>query len=220
MLDKASELEDRLSSLEQQASRTTADQDRKQAEQQTAVTSTAPRWMKVGLGTILAGALPITVVTLTLVIVYNGVGIAINHSPLREAFLLFYFLAHLLPLPLGALVGVSWPGKHLSGYVILGVSAGAIEAIIIWVVVSVMGDLIALGIEDYIAVIATAPLFLSGGLFGDLIERRRKQKASEASVPSAREGLSDLTLLLLQSLGPAFIALFGTTITAVATLMK
>lgn len=99
-------------------------------------------------------------------------------------------------------------------------SAGAIEAIIIWVVVSVMGDLIALGIEDYIAVIATAPLFLSGGLFGDLIERRRKQKASEASVPSAREGLSDLTLLLLQSLGPAFIALFGTTITAVATLMK
>lgn len=107
MLDKASELEDRLSSLEQQASRTTADQDRKQAEQQTAVTSTAPRWMKVGLGTILAGALPITVVTLTLVIVYNEVGIAINHSPLREAFLLFYFLAHLLPLPLGALVGVS-----------------------------------------------------------------------------------------------------------------
>jgi len=75
----------------------------------------------------------------------------------------------LAPLPFGLWAGFLWPGTHLTGYALLGLTVGFIEA---------LGDLIAHFLITPVHwqpvwgvnVIGPALLFLSGGLFADWVK--------------------------------------------------
>jgi hypothetical protein len=91
-------------------------------------------------------------------------------------------LLSLATFPLGYWTGHAWPGRHVTSYIILGISVGLIE----WFGVLIY-RLIFFGIEGLTtslttrvpvfllmrSVISIALIFISGALCGDLIERRR-----------------------------------------------
>lgn len=186
------------------------------------LTTTKAAWPRIVLATLLAGAIPPLLANLVvLVAAYYIVGYAINHYPLVDVYLFFYFLVHLLPLPLGIRAGLAWPGNHPKGYALLGIAAGAMEALINGSIVLVAGDIVVLAIEDYVAVFSTATLFVSGALYADVIEaRRRIPTPSEGAAGADAAGLNKTTVLLIQSIAPAMLGLVGTLVTALATLLK
>jgi hypothetical protein len=152
---------------------------------------------------------------------YYAVGYAINHPPLMYVYLFFYFLVHLLPLPLGRWAGLTWPGSHPRGYLLLGITAGGITALTTLSVVTVFGHIIRIAVEDYIAVISTVTLFLSGALYADLLEVRRRITTASAGAVSANEAaLNKTTLLLIQSAIPALIGLVGTIVAALVPVLS
>ena len=179
-------------------------------------------WARLGLAAFLAGAIP--AILANLVLLLGGFyiwGYAINHPPLEYVYLFLYFLVHLLPLPLGMWAGLAWPGSHPKVYALLGIAAGAIEALIFWGIVAFSKELVVWTTEDVVAVLSTATLFVSGALYGDLIEARRKMPTAPEDAVSAEEAaLNKTTMLLIQSLGPALLGLVGTVFTAVITLLK
>jgi len=178
-------------------------------------------WARIGLATFFAGAIPPLLMNLVvLVAASHTVGPAINHPPLAYVYLFVYFLVHLLPLPLGIRVGLAWPGRHPRGYVLLGVAAGSTEALIGLGIVGFAPDMIYLGVEDIVAWFATPILFLSGALYGDLLEARSKMPTASEIVRSGDEAAwNERTRLLIQSIGPALLGLVGAVITALATIV-
>jgi hypothetical protein len=144
---------------------------------------------------------------------------SVYHS-LRPVHLLFHFAIHLLPLPLGVWVSLAWPGRHPRGHALLGLLAGLVEALTILLMVNVariVGAPIKLLTEDELGLLATVALFTAGGLFGDLAENRgaptTRSEAPGQDEHTSQEG-TERTLVLIQSLGPAVLALLGTIITA------
>jgi excisionase family DNA binding protein len=178
-------------------------------------------WATIGLATFLAGAIhPVIMNVVVLGAASVTVGAAINHPPLSFVYLFVYFLVHLLPLPLGIWVGLAWSGRHASAYVLLGIAAGGVEALISLGIVGVAPDTIYLAYEDLIAWFATPILFLSGALYGDLLEARRKMPAASEIVRRGDEAAwNERTRLLIQSIVPALLGLVGTIITALATIL-
>jgi excisionase family DNA binding protein len=179
-------------------------------------------WVRVGLATFLAGTVPPILANLVLLMAaYYAVGYAINHPPLMYVYLFFYFLAHLLPLPLGRWAGLTWPGSHPRGYLLLGITAGGITALTTLSVVTIFGHIIRIAVEDYIAIISTITLFLSGALYADLLEVRRRITTASAGAVSANEAaLNKTTLLLIQSAIPALIGLVGTIVAALVPVLS
>jgi len=179
-------------------------------------------WARLGLAAFLAGAIP--AILANLVLLQGGfyiVGYAINDPPVMYVYLFLYFLVHLIPLPLGMRAGLAWPGSHPKVYALLGIAAGAIEALFFWGIVTMSKGLVVWTIEDAIAIFSTATLFVSGALYGDLIEARRKMPtAPEGAVSAEEAALNKTTMLLIQSLGPALLGLIGTLFTALITLLK
>jgi excisionase family DNA binding protein len=179
-------------------------------------------WARLGLAAFLAGAIP--AILANLVLLQGGfyfVGYAINDPPVVYVYLFLYFLVHLIPLPLGMWAGLAWPGSHPKVYASLGLAAGAIEALFFWGIVMISKDLVVWTIEDVVAIFSTATLFVSGALYGDLIEARRKMPTALEGAASAEEAaLNKTTMLLIQSLGPALLGLVGTLFTALITLLK
>jgi DNA-binding transcriptional MerR regulator len=185
-----------------------------------ALSAQRPRWKRIGLMTVLAGAVPTMLATTSLLIGYSLVGYAINDPPLRTTYLFFYFLLHLLPLPLGIWAGLAWPGRHLIGYVLLGVLAGAIEAIVSRLFVILSGGLVELRFEDILTVVSTIILFLAGGAVGDSIEKRRAVRGRSNKVSEYDRGLSPTTVVVLQYVLPPVLTFFGIALQAVVTLMQ
>ena len=179
-------------------------------------------WVRIGLATFLAGTVPAVLANLVvLMVAYYTVSYAINYSPYKYFYLFFYFLVHLLPLFLGKWVGLTWPGSHPRGYVLLGVMAGSITALTNLVILTVFGHIIKIAIEDYIAIASTITLFVSGALYGDLLEVRRRIATASAGAVSANEAaLNKTTLLLIQSIIPALIGLVGTIVAALIPFMS
>lgn len=177
-------------------------------------------WVRIGLATFLAGTVPALLANLVvLVTAYYTVGYAINHEPLLYVYLLFYFLVHLLPLLLGRWAGLAWPGSHPMGYLILGITAGALELLTTGSIVF-FDERIVWTTEDYIAIVSTITLFMSGALYGDLLEVRRRITADSAGTASANaEDLSKMTQLLIQSIVPALIGLVGTIVSVIVPLL-
>jgi len=169
----------------------------------------------------LAGAIPPVLMNVVVLGAASyTVGPAINHPPLSYVYLFVYFLVNLLPLPLGIWVGLAWSGRHASGNVLLGIAAGSVEALIGLGIVGIAPDIIYLAVEDVIAWFATPILFLSGALYGDLLEARRKMPAASEIVRSGDEAAwNERTRLLIQTIVPALLGLVGTIITALATLL-
>lgn len=186
-----------------------------------------PMWGQIGLVVVLAGTVPIVVQFLVLLAGPIPVDIWGRPNPsypaFRTTFLFVYFLLHLLPLPLGIWAGLSWPGKHPTGHVLLGIVAGVIEAVTAIIIITVFAGVVELGPEDYIAFVSTTILFAAGGLLGDVIEGRRStyrdRGTSLGQGANASPG-SGPQATLMSALGPAALGLVGTIITAIATLSK
>lgn len=199
---------------------------------------TKPAWAKLGTMVLLAGAIP-PIVGYAVLLVGMLFNSAVNAAPFRTNYLMVHFLVHLLPLPLGVWTAFAWPGGRWRGYVSLGLMAAAVEAAVIVLIVSVERELVARGLlpipqivilfEDWIGLIATAILFTAGGLFGDLIEQWRSPTGARPTefdrqlaerTTRAGEEPSKMTLVLIQSMGPALLVFLGTIITAIVTLIK
>jgi DNA-binding transcriptional MerR regulator len=184
-----------------------------------ALSTQRPRWKRIGLMTVLAGAVPTILATSSLLIGYSLAGYAINDPPLRTIYLSFAFLMHLLPLGIGIRTGLAWRGRHLIGYALLGLLAGAIEVTVFRLFVVLSGRLVELRFEDFLSVVATSILFLAGGAIGDSIEKRRAggpfNKVSEDD-----RGLSPTTVVFLQYILPPVLTFFGVALQAVVALLK
>jgi hypothetical protein len=178
-----------------------------------------PRWKRIWLMTVLAGAVPTMLATSSLLIGYFFVDYAINDPPLWTTYLFFSFLLHLLPLGLGIWTGLAWPGRHLIGYALLGLLAGAIEAIVSRLFVILSGGLVELGVEDILTVVSTIILFLAGGAIGDSIEKRRAVRGPSNKVSEYDRGLSPTTVVVLQYVLPPVLTFFGIALQAVVALM-
>jgi hypothetical protein len=136
----------------------------------------------------------------------------------------FVWISLIIPLPFGLWLGVTWPGRHLKAYTLLGLAVGTIE---------MAAALVAIGIgplpverSDWVSaflsyVIGATVLFLAGGLFGNLIEDIRSPHREKESrlvrriakdVAGPNKEPSKTTVLVIQALGPAFLTLIGTII--------
>jgi hypothetical protein len=193
-----------------------------------------PRWKLIGMATVLAGAIPSIGANLALLLSYRLVGEDIMYPPLRGAYLSFYFLLHLLPLPLGLWAGLLWPGRHLGGYGLLASLAGVIEAIILGSFVVVTRVAFAMGfegmgqgiqprLEDFVAVLATAVLFVAGGAIADSIEKLRSPPGlvrGTVEDSEHKKEFGEMTTLILRFILPAILTLLGIIIQVIPALVK
>jgi hypothetical protein len=180
-----------------------------------------PRWKRIGLMTVLAGAVPTMLANSFLLIGFFFAGLAINYPPLWTAYLFFSFLMHLLPLGLGIWTGLAWPGRHLIGYALLGLLAGAIEALVFRLIVVLSRNpeglpLVQPGVEDRLMVVSTMIVFLAGGAIGDSIEKRRAVRGPSNKVSEYDKGLSPATVVVLQYVLPPVLTFLGVALQAVA----
>src|SRR5919202_374399 len=137
----------------------------------------------------------------------------------------FVWISLIIPLPFGLWLGVTWPGRHLKGYTLLGLAVGTIEMAAALITI---GMSLPIERSDWASaflsyVIGATLLFLAGGLFGDLIEGFRSPHRENESrlarriaknVAGPNKEPSKTTVLLIQALGPAFLTLIGTIISA------
>jgi hypothetical protein len=184
-------------------------------------------WVRIGLAVVLAGTVPAVIFNTILLI--TPVEVAAQPT-VRSFFLLFYFILHLLPFPLGFWAGSKWPGQHSKGHSILGVSAGLIEVFTILLILSAFYAYgLRMAFEEFIAPITTAALFLGGALFADVRKRLRahdntrrsevgSEQAETAQDTMAAEG-DKFTITLIQSLGPAALTASATIIAAILAFM-
>jgi DNA-binding transcriptional MerR regulator len=190
--------------------------------------SQKPGWKQIGLATVLAGVVPTTLATSSVLVGYHFLesADAINHGPLRIAYLVLSGLLQLFPLSLGIWTGLAWPGRHLIGYTLLGLLAGAIQAITytLFVVLSVVvlpgGRHLQLQGEDPLIIVSTIILFLAGGAFGDSIEKRRAVRGLSNKVSEDDKRLSPRTVVFLQYVLPPVLAFLGISLQVVATVLK
>lgn len=162
------------------------------------VTEEAPRakllvFFQVLLTVVMAGALPV-VLTFVAVALVSRPGASAG-SPLGSP-VYIYLGFHVFPLFCGLYAGLTWKGIHLRGHMILGLLAGAIEAMIIAIfhfeilnvwdalnqfLVSIGGvrTIWTLSFSDIIAIFATIMLFMTGGIFGDLLEQAQSPQKKD-----------------------------------------
>lgn len=130
-----------------------------------------PRWGQIGVAVLLAGTVPFVLTFLTLLLT-PPIG------PGRTLYFFFDFVFHLLALPLGVWAGFAWPGRHPQGYALLGLAAGAIEIFFDSVAYGfIFAGVLAMGPEDFLAVIGIVVLFFLGGILADLWKRRNPAHA-------------------------------------------
>jgi hypothetical protein len=139
----------------------------------------------------------------------------------------------------GLLVGIRISRRHLRAYALLGILLGVLTGLGLSIVTMLSEEHLqglppsyyftyAVGVMG-LSPLVTTPLFVSGGWFGYLINRFRSSSRVEQATASeqqittrvvGQEEPNKTTLLLIQSLGPATLALIGTTITVITTLLK
>ncbi|MCA1707594.1 MAG: hypothetical protein LC808_31715 [Actinobacteria bacterium] len=143
------------------------------------------RWGAVAAVTLLAGAIPA---------LWNLTNFY-DPPPPRTLWLALYCVAHLVAIGLGTWAALLWQGRHPTGNVVLAVLAGAVEAAIIWLIVTqiTIADIILEpASEDYIGVASTVLLFIGGSLIGERIERRRAQRRQRVRLSSLFSGANSL----------------------------
>lgn len=132
------------------------------------------RWRQIGRILLLAALISF----LSLLIWHFYARVILPGASAATLAIVLVVLSSLATFPLGYWTGHVWPGRHLTSYVILGISVALIE----WFGISIY-RLIYFGIEgltiDIVLYslmrmeISIALIFISGALCGDLIERRR-----------------------------------------------
>jgi len=93
---------------------------------------------------------------------------------------LLLLLTLVAPVVGGGYVGANWRGKHLRSYVLLGFMAGIMPAIVfvlsMWLAFGTSQLPVLLGVSTIgvvLTLFSTTLSFVTGGLLGDLIEKRR-----------------------------------------------
>ena len=200
MLDRTAELGDRLSSLERQVARTTAPQDRKQAEQQN---------LHIELG--------FAVVLSAFTILFLGESVpdyihlffipAVDLSQAPTWYLVmeygFVFIAPLSSLPISFWLSARWPGMRVRSYALAGLSVSLLTLIVrpylIFGEQNEVGPLIG---------VASTVAFIAGGLLGGLYDKARKWPSR--TVPQ----------VVIQTLPGATATIIAALISAAASYLK
>lgn len=102
----------------------------------------------------------------------------------RIIFLPAFFV---IPMVIGLWIGLRWRGRNMKRYLMLGVSSGTIEMVIIATFYQVIAGF---ALRDLLSVLAVLVInvarcafgFAAGGLLGDWIERRRHAKLQSQKV--------------------------------------
>lgn len=142
-------------------------------------------------------------------------------------------LMHASVLAFGFWAGIGWHGKHLKDYVILGSAVGVLGGIgallvqylaLLELWYSVPAALVFLAIE----VLAATTLFVSGGLFADMLERKRHPDLYKPPEFASRVGRkiagpgkepNPVTIALIQATIPGSLALVGTIVSSVVAIV-
>lgn len=209
ILERVSSLEDRIAELT-----ASVDELRTRSQLPAAASTPGPKrdfalWRRV-----VAVLLPALLITLS--------------SYLNNAVLVL--LLHASVLPFGLWAGIGWPGRHLRDYVLLGSAAGVLGGIGALVVQysttqpdlanPILAPIMLLVIEA----LAATTLFVSGGLFADLVEEKRHPDLYGTPEFATRVGRriagpnkepSQLTIALIQATIPAFLGLIGTIVSSI-----
>ena len=139
-------------------------------------------------------------------------------------------LLHASVLSFGFWTGISWPGRHLRDYVLLGSVVGVIGgtgALLVQYATTqpdLSNPILAPLMLFVIEVLAATTLFVSGGLFGDLVEEKRHPDLYGTPEFAKRVGRritgpdkepNQITIALIQATIPAFLGLVGTIISTI-----
>ena len=145
-------------------------------------------------------------------------------------------LLHASVLPFGFWAGIGWYGRHPRDYVILGSSVGLVGGIgallVQYVQYSTPLDLALPVLASFlflvIEVLAATTLFVSGGLFADLLEGKRHPDLYDTPEFATRVGRriagpgkepNQRTIALIQATVPASLGLVGTIISSIVALV-
>ncbi|HEY6750915.1 MAG TPA: hypothetical protein VI027_06285 [Rubrobacteraceae bacterium] len=119
-------------------------------------------------------------------------------------------------VPCGYWAGISWPGRTLKGYVLLGAAAAFLGLLVDFVSEVIEGI-------NMFGFFAPGLVFLSGALFADMRKKRRTPSGGNQSgyANAIAEGISGpgkapsgQLIFFIEKLGPACIGLIGVIITA------
>jgi|SRR5215204_5480178 len=201
-----SPLQDRLSSLEDQVTEVGADledtkaslNDLRLGSQAPIVTSEHTSDKGRGFLPVAKNDLPLKTRILIVVLVgliFSGYGLPVLSNAFVPYLVVIFLLGLAAPVVGGVWVGATWRGKHLRSYALLGFMAGLVAAV---VVISFPAALALLDVTLDVVVgrapspwlfVVQAPLivgftvppttllFITGGLLGDRIERRKAKPA-------------------------------------------
>lgn len=153
----------------------------------------------------------------------------------------------LIPLPFGLLAGLAWPGRHPKGYTLLGFFVGLLTLIgsaVSHILLIEEGQyhflqprsdpgLAAIGLQGWMVLIGffllgPALLFLSGGLFADLIKTRTSPHGARESgiagkvaarLSGPEKEPNKKMILFIKVLGPSVIALAGSLVSLTGTIL-
>lgn len=95
---------------------------------------------------------------------------------------IFLWISILIPIPAGILLGLAWPGRHLSAYLLLGLLLGVINlAGVAWAAAQSGGG--GLGPVPILAyVVGGVVMFTASGALGDWFEQLRSVRPVPSSV--------------------------------------
>jgi hypothetical protein len=132
-------------------------------------------------------------------------------------------LLHASVLPFGFWAGIGWSERRLRDYILLGSAVGVVGgsgALLVLYSTAppdlsnpILVPLIFLAIE----VLAATTLFVSGGLFADLVDARTPKFATRLGkkiTPSDKEP-SPITIALIQATIPALLTFLGTVVSSI-----
>jgi len=147
--------------------------------------SPAIDWKRIGIAVLLSGSIQILSGWLFVLLTpyVNNIIDDMQHGLLRGAVFTVSTIATTFlqvgsvfsPLVFGFWASLGWPGRHLLGYVFLGLSAGLLN------IIGVLG--LGLAGDQWeevfvISFVGPALVFISGALFGDWVKRKKLSRDS------------------------------------------
>jgi hypothetical protein len=120
---------------------------------------------------------------------------------------LIYYISRLSPFAFGTWAGLMWPGSHPRAYILIGVSIGLIDLTALVLAAAAIYGTVAFGPAGWIEHIsyhALPPivLFASGGIFGDFVEDRLGEGATNyvlGIVSAAVTAVGSIITILLEN---------------------
>lgn len=136
----------------------------------------SPKWGRIGLAVVLAGTAPHVISFIFARVLEPST--QEQEEAINNVLVVLSFVLHLFPLLAGYWAGLAWPGRHLPGYVFLGMAAAIIELVV--TAACILEGYCYWSPADSLLVVGTVLLFIAGSYFADLREARSPRRALAA----------------------------------------